>query len=159
MTFVPFQDLTAASLNHLRLAAYKTANETVNNSSTLQNDDHLVLAIPAGTVYACHLHFMFTTGTTPNMKIEFSVPSGGALYSGTVLAGNTGSGVQHVAVTSGTMAVAFQGHASDTQGFDLWFLSSCPNAGNLQLRWAQNTANASNSVIHAGGWLVAERIV
>lgn len=49
--------------------ARKTADEVVNNSATLQNDDHLLLALAANEVWEVEINLWYDSGTTPDLKV------------------------------------------------------------------------------------------
>ena len=53
---------------------YKTADETVNNSTTLQDDDHISLSVLANEVWAFHMVLHSSSDATPDIKVGWSVP-------------------------------------------------------------------------------------
>ena len=66
-----------ALINELRpLFVRKTSDETVNNSTTLQNDDQLALAVEANATYWLSMRLIMSSGTTPDFKMLFTFPSG-----------------------------------------------------------------------------------
>ena len=54
----------------------KTADEVVNNSTTLQNDDHMFFPIDANERVAFLLHLTHVGGSTADLKVNFAGPSG-----------------------------------------------------------------------------------
>src|SRR4030042_1672706 len=61
----------------------KTADETVNNSIALQNDDHLLFAIGANEVWDVTLMLLVTTpSVTPFFKIGWSYPASCLMFWG-----------------------------------------------------------------------------
>jgi hypothetical protein len=142
-------DAIWANDNFLRVT--KTADEIVNNSSVLQNDDHLVLAVEANQSY---IMLLFTRGTsvtaTPDLKIGWSVPAGTSMSWNSInnlgtaataeeteasaLTQNIGAGQQKGMVSAGVVIVG-------------------GTAGNIQLQWAQATATAENTTMRQGSWM------
>ena len=129
----------------------KAADETVNNSDTLQDDDDLLFPVGASQTWAFTLWLYVTSGTTPDLKVAIIVPAsttGGAIVVDeiqTLWIGLGGSGGA-VAGQGGARAIVIQGMAKIT------------TAGNVKLQWAQNTADASDTKILAGSSLIAWRI-
>jgi hypothetical protein len=143
----------------------KTADETVNNSTTLQNDDHLTFTIGASEIWAFWGMLALTTpsSATPDLKADFDIPSGGNVRStfigpqlGVTDATNTqmysnhidSGGVHTIGITTGgQIGVLFSGVARN---------GATP--GSVRLRWAQNSAASENTTIRTDSFLVAMRI-
>ena len=151
---LPDKDGTLAFWTFVR----KTADEIVNNSTTLQNDDALLAALAANEVVAFQCAIHLTSGVTPDIKVAFTVPSGATLRWGMV--GNadpsinqTSVGASGTGILAQTAGVALPGHIllSGT-------VVNGANAGNLQLQWAQNTADASDTTVLANSWLLVIRV-
>ena len=152
--------LNATSLTRVEFIR-KTATETVNNSTTLQNDDTLLAALVASEVVAFECAVRYNASATADMKFAFTVPAGATLNWGmaggyrdaalnNVNTGSTGSGVALDISTAGAGAEEF-----------LLLVGTVVNsttAGNLQLQWAQNTANVSDAAVAAGSWLKVWRV-
>lgn len=58
------------------LHVFKAADETVTNSATVQNDDHLVLAVAANTDYWMECQVVYNAPTANDMKLGWTVPAG-----------------------------------------------------------------------------------
>ncbi len=156
VTFFAGQRLLAADLQRIMpLVVYKTANETVNNSAGYQDDNHLALTLEANATYECWLHGIYSSGTTPDLKYQFSKPSGATLADWSVLAYNTASALAFGVAPAGDFT---PGGLTGTTTFDSWGLVTTTNAGTLRVQWAQNTANASDTIMRAGSYLRALRI-
>ena len=136
--------------------ARKTADETVNNSSTLQNDDHLLVAVAANAVYDFRLVLHYNSGTTPDLKVGWSVPSGTTMVWGGYIADTTGA-VTSVAALTQSSVQAIGGSGSNIYQFFNGVVVTSTTAGTLQLQWAQNSANLSDSKILAGSELTLTR--
>lgn len=158
--YVAFQALTAQELNDdfafvAPLLARKPSNETVNNSSAFQDDNHLFLPVEANAVYQCHLHLQYNSGATPDLKYQFTVPVGASLEGWSLLGYNTAVSLVY---SNGGEASSLGGNGSALNA-DAWgILETDVTAGTMQLQWAQNTANASNTVMQAGAFLKLVRV-
>ena len=139
---------TDTALLRVGIYDHKTADETVNNSTTLQNDDHISIAVEANAFYALEAVFFLISGTTPDFKFLFVGPAGVAIdglvhfVTTTFVAGFTEAAAVPI-LTTGANEVAFLTGLVDTAG----------TAGALTLQWAQNTANASDTKLLAGTWV------
>ena len=139
----------------------KTADETVNNSSTLQNDDTLLYALAASEVvtFVCSVHY--DGATTPDIQFAFTVPAAATLRWGVAgafedtAANNVNTGVT---VSGTSIAVATAGAGSAEHLLLVGVVANGANAGNLQLQWAQNTATASDTIVRANSFLMIVRV-
>ncbi len=139
-------------LDTRRIVVYKSADETVNNSATLQNDDHLSFAIGANEVWGITLQVLFTSGATPDIKFGWSVPSG------TTMSWNVGASFDSAIVSTESETYALSGGSGLRTAVIYGTIFGNTTAGNVTLRWAQDTANASDTVVKLGSHLIAERL-
>jgi hypothetical protein len=142
------------NLNDQVKIIYKSADETVNNSTTLQDDDHLSFSIAANEAWAFHLCLFYRAATTPDVKYALTVPASATYQLFSVQ--------QFQAVGDGaaiTTAVANGSGASVTEGeMASGVVVNGANAGTVQLQWAQNTANASNTKVLQGSYIIATKL-
>jgi hypothetical protein len=135
----------------------KAATETVNNSAALQNDDALLLAVLANAQYRFELRLEYISGTTPDLKIAWTFPAGTTMVWGGAYADTAGA-----MVTNGnflqTTTLAMGGTGTDVTAFFSGSVNTAGTSGTLQLQWAQNTANASDSKIYLGSYLLLDRV-
>lgn len=139
--------------------AYKATDETVNNSSTVQNDDDLVLAVEANQVYVIELSLHVSTGGTPDFKYCFAAT-----------ATSTGHRQGNASSASAANGKLLMGKADLTTELahlvsaDPEFLNIVgviivgATAGTLQLKWAQNTADVSDTKVKAGSWMKLTKV-
>jgi hypothetical protein len=173
MTFLAGQTLTAAALNDaidaaVPLKAVKTANETVNNSTTYQNDDHLVLTPTISKTYRGRLFVIYSATNTIDAKIRFTYPTGATVAIGAAAPMSSANETDRegdvlwsasAAATSPTADIVLGTHNSGggsailTCAQVMFTLVMSSTAGNLQLQWAQNAAVATDLVFYAGSWL------
>lgn len=139
----------------------KTSDETVNGSNTLQNDDALVYALAASEKVVFQCFIAYNSGATPDIKAAFTVPASATIVWNTASAvADAGGTVQMRAnrTTSGT-AMDLQGTGGDATVLLVGTVINSTNAGDLQLQWAQNTSDASDTKVLANSWLRVEKTV
>lgn len=136
-------------------AACKQADETVNNTAVLQNDDDLAIAVVPG-YYIGELWLGFTANAAAGLKVDFTAPAGSTMRcSGylAIIAGVTTLG------TTGALGSAFLSATGAQIPYMNKFTLHTTNSGTLQLRWAQNAAHASNCTVHQGSYLRLLRVI
>ena len=138
------------------VSALKVGDQTVNNSSTLVNDTNLFCSVVANAWYAYELHLTQNSNATANFKINFTMPAGAVMIRSNYL-NTTGAAIQHAPFTGASIG-GLTGAAADA-ALDVWgSFTIGANAGTLQLQWAQNVANASNTIVRDGSFLVLRRL-
>ena len=137
----------------------KTADETVNNSAVLQNDDDLLFAVGANEIWAVHTLLRFYSYTaTSYFKAAFAIPAGATM---------TGHDINDVAPLAAAGAVIQRDLATATQKtnstgvhelmiFGVYIGGA--NAGNIQLQWAQLAAVAENTIVYANSYILAHKL-
>lgn len=146
-----------AAITEVRpITARKTANETVNGSATFQNDDELFVAVEASVTYHMELRISYTSGTTPDLKIQWTYPTGTTIrWSG--VDSDVAGAVRITGNLVETSTPAICGSAADLMAVYTGMVVTGVNAGTLQLQWAQNTSTGSNSTVYAGSFLTIKR--
>ena len=129
----------------------KSVDQTVNNSSTLQDDDELKFTPNINKAYFGTMFTIYSSGTTPDLKSAFSLPTGA---SGEWLASN---GLWRMATQSFpdiTTAIA-QISGIVAQTFAEYFrIQMGSTAGEIIYQWSQNVANVSDTKVLIGSCLV-----
>lgn len=143
-----------------RIIVRKTADETVNNSTTLQNDDELLLAVGANEIWVIRLAIItISVSDTPDVKIAVTVPTG-ASFNGMLFYHNAAFGDAHDEVTAATAARVV---GATTGAYFEAILEGVivvgATAGNFQLQWAQNVATAEDTTVKANSYLIATRLL
>lgn len=149
----------AARLNALGPSVVvKTSDQTVNNSTTLVDDLELVQALRANSTYIFDLWVLYTSGTTPDFKLGFTLPAGATLaysYHGF----DTSLSMTFFGTTTiPSSGTGFGGNATTAPVRMFGSLETSGTAGNFQVKFAQQTANASNTVLMTGSYLSLFRI-
>lgn len=148
-------DSMGDAIRELRpLFARKTSDETVNNSTTLQNDNSLLVSVVADAIYEFRLRLTVNSGTTPDFKMGWTFPTGLTmtydLFEGETL-GTATNVVQGPTIQTDVPLINTTGADQPWIAEGLVIVDS--TAGTLQLQWAQNTANASDTIVRAGSYL------
>lgn len=139
--------------NLVPAVARKTADETVNNSATFQNDDHMALSVVANAQYELYGEWRYNSGATPDIKFQWTFPTGltmrwniyGPVAGWTSFALTQADG----AALDGATDIAVQVGGIVLVG---------STAGTLRVQWAQNTANASDTKVLTGSYIRLKRI-
>lgn len=166
MPWVAFETITAAKLNkRLPIWVVKSANEAVTSSSTLQNDDELVVTLPANSRWRVEA-VILASGTTNGLKSDWTIPADATLVPLKQVLGPDSASTDR-----SNTNVRLGAHAHDTvaeygvdDGAAIWttireeFIVDMVSEGDLQFRWAQVISNAVAVNVRAGSWLRAERI-
>jgi len=159
-----------ASVSGLATIVRKTADETVNNSTTLQNDDHLLLAIAANEVWLINLFLLWTSPTAGvYLKTGWSYPAGCSIKWGTeIQLASTNKAYWSSAVTTASKPALLTETStwSDILGandaIDGVHLTAIvingANAGTLNFQWAQATAAPEDTKVLANSCLIAHKL-
>lgn len=148
--------LAAFNAERMPITARKTSNETVNGSAALQNDDELFVAVEASCVYHFELRLNYTSGTTPDLKLGWTYPTGTTIrWSG--VDSDTAGAVRITGNLTETSVPAICGSGADLMAVYTGMVIVGVNAGTLTLQWAQNTSTGSNSTVYAGSFLTIKR--
>lgn len=157
-----------AAIEAKTITARKTANETVNNTATLQNDDALFVTPAINTVYTVDSYIVYDAATAADLTFAFTFPAGASLSWAVI-----GLATSVTAVTGDMTAAARDRFASGVAGaigagganvggevvaIIRGTLIMGATAGNLQLQWAQAVANASDAVVYRDSWLRLQKI-
>ena len=127
----------------------KTADETVNNSTTYQNDDHLLYAVGANQVYFFILWLRYTTGSVPNIKVQFVGPAGATISAYHQGWDTTHAYDEQLGSTGHVLESNIVEHAAIFHGV----IRTGGASGNFQVQWAQNTAEVSDTVVNLDSML------
>ena len=157
----------------LLTVAYKTADETVNNSAALQNDDHLFASVAANSVYVVDGLLAYSASAAADLQVSWSMPSG-ATFRGNLLGPGTGLGTTATSfdgtfwsppLTPASFPADSAGVGGNqvTAGWELTarlfgLLIVSTTAGTFQIRWAQNTATADNTKVLAGSFIRLQKV-
>lgn len=122
----------------------KSASQSVNNSTTLVNDNHISFAVAANKSYK-FLGLLLGTWTTGAFKYAFTVPSGatGKVWCERGAATNSMGGVVDLTTGGSTTSTNLTNAPILIAGY----IDTVGNAGNLQLQFAQQNPQTNNTTL------------
>lgn len=148
--------------------ARKSANETVTSSTTYQDDDHLFLTgLPATSYLAFELYLKYTAHASADIKTQFTVPTNGAIEYGVI--GKSGTAQANGSSGTPDFAALFAGstprlggwqndNASHMFAYIMGTLYT-GDGGSLTLQWAQDTSNATGTIVLASSRLTGRLVL
>lgn len=132
----------------------KVADQNVNNSTVVVNDTELFLPVPtANSRFAFRLGIRYVGNNTADIKFTFTGPAGATITFGGIgpdTAATSGANASTNFV--GAIPPATLAYSGDASGAWMQIHGSLLTAaatGILQLQWAQNVANVSNTTVQA----------
>lgn len=147
----------------------KTADETVNNSAVMQDDDELIHALNANEIVYFRFILWITGNAGNDIEVGVVAPAGSTLRWGVCgkegagttpgMLGYTTTGTTHPDARDGTETLAMGTGGANVQGCTVEGV--CINgatAGNLKLQWAQDTAGANDTKVLANSCLLVYRL-
>jgi hypothetical protein len=163
------QPITAALLQSM-LPTYviKGSDQSVTSSTTNVNDTGLLVSVAASATYLITGMLLYSAHSSADIKLGWSGPSG-ATFDWIIHAQTTGTGGLATAgmvvdrQSIGNSAFPLGGFGAENTTLmtaPLWGrLVTSATAGTFQLNWAQQTSNATASIMRAGSWLRLDRVV
>lgn len=157
-TFTAGQRITAAFMNSAfqeRRTLITLADQTATSGTTLINSAYLTFTVAVNSVYRLETELFYTAGTTGDLKIQFTAPSGSFL--------RTSPWGQYASLSATDAAISHDG--ADNGGPWLFggggssvmltcrpvgSVSTAGTSGNCVLQFAQSTGDATNTILKAG---------
>lgn len=133
----------------------KTADETVNNSTSMQDDNELAFAVGANEEWAGLLLLRALSTAVADFKFQFTVPTGAAM-AGVGFDALTATFVAEVDFTASVFRAGTGGADAMLAAYFFTYLGG-GSGGTAQLQWAQNTGEVSNTTVYAGSTILAWR--
>lgn len=135
----------------------KTGDDTISSDDSLNNDDELLLPLLANEVVKFEAFIIYNSGTTPDIKFAFTVPAAATIVWAVTNARYSPTAADEpVTVAASGTSLGFSGNAADVAVLITGTVVNGANAGNLQLQWAQQTSDASNTTVKTNSWLRKE---
>lgn len=139
------------------LGAVKSADQTVNSSTTLTNVTGMSVSVEANAVYLADFDLYYNSGATPDIKFGLTLPTGATGSWGGIGYDFTPTLLAFGPIDIGT-ALAFGGLAADRSALIRAAITISSTAGTAQLQFAQSTSDAGNTTIRAGSRMLLRRI-
>lgn len=130
----------------------KPSDQTVNNSTILINDDDLVFAVEANEVWEFHLYIRHNATAVADIDIAFAVPAGATCTFKSYQRSTAGD------EENATAELRLNGLAADKVMSMFYLYIGGGTSGNVQLRWAQGTAEVTDSKVLANSYIIAHRL-
>ncbi|MEU8280273.1 hypothetical protein ACFYOK_38760 [Microbispora bryophytorum] len=145
--------------------AYKSVTETVTNSTTVQDDDHLFLPVSANSTYVVEALVRVDSPRAADFRVAWSAPSGNSF--------NWVTHAPHTNLTDPRAAtISVNGFNSATAGADIggdqedfWAIHAfikgllqTSSSGTFRLRWAQSSANSTGASVLERSYLQLIRV-
>ncbi len=130
----------------------KPADETVNNSEVLQDDDDLTFPVTTNATYIFTMALLTNSGTTPDFDFQWALPTSATadyLYI-------TGTNVVTATDESTTPGIASDG--ADQTLLIIGRVVTAGTAGTAVMQWAQTTGTGSDTKVLANSWMRIERV-
>jgi len=128
----------------------KSADETVNNSITFQNDDELFFTCNANKTYSVLLNLFLSSDGGAGFKTQWTLPTGAT---GSISAGQLNSGVSQL---TQDITISDSHLVSGTDQKILTFygkIKTSSTSGVCQLQWSQNSQTVANTIVEEGSLL------
>jgi hypothetical protein len=157
---IPRGDTGATGTNNTTIVR-KTADEQVVSSVTVQDDDHLVIALAANSVYAFDSFIMFDSDPAADIKFTFAGPTGSTISftSDGVSAGNSNNiGSIKMDVNAAAVETVLGGFVGTKTAIrPAGVIVTGSTAGNLTFRWSQNVTSTTATTVYTNSWLRAQK--
>lgn len=141
------------------LIVYKTADESLASSITMQNDDHIVLPVDINATYLFKLYWLFQADNALDIKFQFTLPAGAAFAANNANALESWNpGVNNLAGFNPATSTNVDGGNTTTPSIAWGSFTTAGTAGNIQLQWAQQVSGATPTIVRKGTWLELTRI-
>lgn len=144
-----YVDLVSGGATFARVV--KKVDEIVNNSAAMQDDDELKVTLNINKVYGYFFFWFFNSPTTPDIKKAWTLPAGatGTRINATWDSNNISRGIRDITLINNIIC-----DGNDSCSMEAGRVIMAGTAGDLQFQWAQNAANASDTKVLQGSYLV-----
>jgi hypothetical protein len=145
--------------------AVKSADEIRNNTTTLVADGDLSIHLDSNKTYEVHLYLLYHGNTVSNFKFGWGFPAGVSMY-GAALGIYVGFGTTWGGYSAFSDSIS-PGVAQSLQGQDPFSDSAftfqgtivtAGTAGNLNVKWSQDTSGGFSTKLLKGSSLILRRV-
>jgi hypothetical protein len=149
----------AHALLNGRVVVRKSADEIVNNSTTFQNDNHLLFAVAAGETWVGRFVIFHTGDATADIKFAVTFPASTTIMYGARVM-NASSNAVHTPglITTSGGSLGASGNSAAGAVTEVMVACVATVAGTVTLQWAQNVLTVADTTVKAGSFLIAERV-
>ncbi len=130
---------------------YKTSDQSLASSTTLQDDTQLKFTIGAGETWDFHMN-VAAAGAAGDLNVGITAPAGATCNWGASVAQNTDS-YGNMACGASTGILTMTSH--DALVYVDGSVTAGASGGTVTLQWSQNTSSGTATVVRAGSYLQA----
>ncbi len=138
------------------MVAWKQADTTRTNTTTLAADADLTLAVEANSVYLVEAYLPYTSnpaGVTSGLKVGLDFPGGGSIRCNVTSSINSAMGVAGRLHTAGAEVGQNNGSAQNTHMEIRGMVQTAGTAGNVAVTWAQNNLSEDSTTVRKFAYL------
>jgi hypothetical protein len=147
-----------------RRKKYQSADQLRNNNTTLLSSTDLTWTVEANAVYAFDSLILIDANTTADFKYNFLLPAGSGIVQSLWGSGvSNGAGIIdgaifHDVVTSAGLPAGGANSGTPLSLKPQGLIAIGGTAGTVTFQFAQNTANASNTILKLGSWIELTKV-
>ena len=130
----------------------KTADQIVNNSNVVKNDDDLFFAIGANETWVVKFYLDSSTSVGADIRFDITAPALATIKT------KIGYGFSTTLTASVLITAGVMNAGGGVINFSVVVINGA-NAGNIQLQWAQTTAEVSDTKVLEDSYIVAHQLV
>jgi hypothetical protein len=154
-------------LGSLELGIYKYQNEYLNNSTTVQNDNALLLKLPPNTTFEIFLNIIaLSSSDVPDIKVKWILTNDYEVitYRSSIGPPTSVSNVSDTQLKNGyydfstEIPYGIDGTANESYIFERCVLTTGNDGLKIQIRWAQNTSSGTETCVRKGSYIRARKI-
>lgn len=136
----------------------KASDETVNNSTSVQDDNELFIPLDANSTYVFEGLIIYNSSTVADFQIDFTVPSGATgrrniIHGTSAISSCSTTSINYNGGSITAVASGIGGTGADCDFPIVGTVTTSGTSGNFQVQWAQNTLEASDTIVKAGSYL------
>lgn len=133
----------------------KSANEIVNNSAVLQDDNELLFPVLANEIWTGYILLLTSGNNTADLKVNLTGPAGSTIRWTGIYVDVAGATRKTSDLDGDIQAYGQDNYLNVLINFTI---INGAVAGNLTLQWAQNTADLSDTTVLANSHIYAHRL-
>lgn len=133
----------------------KRVDQTVNNSTTLQNDNELKFVYSANISFSWRLFLVYDTPATADFKLQLIITPGVVISSTMHYAiAPSATAFENIGTqTAGIVALSILSAAGTRGFFNAQGIFTSSLSSSFLVQWAQNTAVVGNTTVLKGSYL------
>ncbi|MFF4346818.1 hypothetical protein [Streptomyces sp. NPDC001530] len=148
------------------LFARKTADTSRASTVTMTDDPHLTVSLAASATYIIYAYIVYQAGTTGDINVAFTQPSGAAgSWQGTGLGRGVGASVGIDGFTVrmntndiGTTQPRSYGGDTTNQAIQIMGVVRTSSAGTFAVQWSQASTDATATILRTDSWMQLTRV-